>query len=349
MAEKYLAEVSRFKDQYLQLFDPDLLIFPPPELLKKENIQNSLYSEIFKEGSLIYEPPPRYKFRVLKDLMTRIENAITDPEEDEISDELMSLLTNLLAERLPSELDQAQRQSYVTYTVPKSSLNEPSNRVTILESRNLIATSGGTGYRTWEAALHLANYICSSEGKKSVKGKNILELGAGTGLLSITATKCLGAKFVLATDGDDNTVDNIGTNIILNNFGCLGIKTIEAATLKWGMSLDQKVKGACDSYDIVLGADITYDLRIIPLLVSTLRDLFDEYPNIEVLISATVRKEETVACFVKACETNEFLVKSISRDVPPLAQQSGLFYTSTVPIRIFSIRRLAPKKDPFAI
>ena len=38
-----------------------------------------------------------------------------------------------------------------------------------------------------------------------------------------------------------------------------------------------------------------------PALVATIRDLFELYPKTEVVISATVRNEDTLDAFLKAC------------------------------------------------
>ncbi len=38
-----------------------------------------------------------------------------------------------------------------------------------------------------------------------------------------------------------------------------------------------------------------------PALIATIRDLFELYPGIKFLISATVRNEETIVGFLRAC------------------------------------------------
>lgn len=50
-----------------------------------------------------------------------------------------------------------------------------------------------------------------------------------------------------------------------------------------------------------LTCDQTYDLKSMPGLVATIRDLFELYQDIRVLISATVRNEKTLANFLRAC------------------------------------------------
>lgn len=149
----------------------------------------------------------------------------------------------------------AQQKSYVTYTAPSQALNAP--QIILLEARSLLGSSGTTGLRTWEAALHLGTYLFSSESEGLVAGKNIIELGAGTGFLSILCAKHLGAKHVLATDGDGGVVDDLTRNIYLNGLDRSGL--INTALLRWGHVLvdeDFETREGALECDLVLGADV---------------------------------------------------------------------------------------------
>lgn len=163
-----------------------------------------------------------------------------------------------MAQPLPSGSAAAQQKSYVTYTAPSSDPNSP--RVTVLEAPSLLASSGTTGFRTWEAALFLAAYLSSSGRNHLVTGKNVLELGAGTGFLSILCAKRLGAQRVLATDGSQEVISDLKSNIQLNEVK--GGALIQTAILQWGHAL---IGGVADcrekksSYDLVLGADVVSD------------------------------------------------------------------------------------------
>lgn len=154
-----------------------------------------------------------------------------------------------------SDIDLAQQKSYVTYTTPIQSSEAPS--ITTLEARSVLASSGNTGARTWEAALRLGGYLFSDAGRHHVAGKNVLELGAGTGLLSILCAKYLDARFVLATDGSGEVVDSIQSNLYLN--GLEGAGKIQADVLKWGHAIvGGMVEGQEEArhYLLILGADI---------------------------------------------------------------------------------------------
>ena len=73
-------QLDLFCRQYLQLqLD---LNYPGEELLRIDAFQQSLYTRLFKENAIPHPPPPRYQFRVLKELLRRIEQSIQDWEED---------------------------------------------------------------------------------------------------------------------------------------------------------------------------------------------------------------------------------------------------------------------------
>ena len=133
---------------------------------------------------------------------------------------------------------------------------EPEAIITISERRHLVSGSQTTGYRTWEGALHLATYLLSRDGQDLIRGKNVLELGAGTGLLAILCAKRLGAAHVRATDGDEGVVEALEENFALNN---LGETKAQAKLLRWGDPLDESrphVDSKVLSCDVVIGADV---------------------------------------------------------------------------------------------
>lgn len=165
----------------------------------------------------------------------------------------MGYLGLLLASPPLSELEAAQQKTYVTYTLP---FQEPLS-VTILESRGLILAEGTTGMRTWEAALRLGTYC--TQNPTLVQGKSILELGAGTGFVSLLCAKCLDAQYTFATDGDVGVVESIQTNMFLN--GLEGRPNMDAAVYRWGHSLastilEREDTGGDRKFDVAFGADV---------------------------------------------------------------------------------------------
>lgn len=168
---------------------------------------------------------------------------------------MTNCLADLLAKHIPLASEAAQQKCYLTYTAPLSSLDCP--ELTLLEARSVLASSGTTGLRTWEAALSLGTFLFSPGGSDLIRGKTILELGAGTGFLSILCAKHLGARFVLATDGNADVVRDLDSNLALNKIKDTNL--IIAAVLEWGHMLSDNILNSFEenmTYDLVFGADV---------------------------------------------------------------------------------------------
>jgi hypothetical protein len=252
----------------------------------------------------------------------------------------MNSLSSLLSSRVPSDADLAQQKSFVTYTIsPLPSNFNDIPTITLHESRNVVAAAGTTGLRTWEAALHLGNYLCKNA-DTLVYGKSILELGVGTGYVSVLCAKHLGASHVLSTDGSDDVISGLSTNFYLN--GLQDDTIIEGKELKWGQALlggEHPQWNAGRHIDLVLGADLTYDGSSIPALVSTFGELFDLYPRIKIIIAATIRNPTTFQRFLEACRGNRYAVEDIEFEVPKEEMQEGPFYSNKDPIQLCIITK----------
>ncbi len=242
----------------------------------------------------------------------------------------MTSLSKLLASPIPSEVTAAQQKCYVTYHL--SALAAVSGAVphlTVFESRSIISASGTTGLRTWEAALHLGQYLCANPA--TIKGKRVLELGAGTGYLSLLCTKYLEAVHCLATDGSDDVITNLPDNIFLN--GLQESDNITPMELRWGHALvgtEEATWNGGRSVDVVLGADVTYEKSVIPALVATLVEIVTLFPRAQILISATERNIRTFEAFQDATSRSGFTIETLGFKVTPRTDQTGPFYSDQI-------------------
>ncbi|KAG9248208.1 putative methyltransferase-domain-containing protein [Calycina marina] len=341
LTETAKEQLRRFCRQYLQLHHHTDIEFPSPEHLRTSSFQDCIYAKLYQEGAVKYSPPQRYQLRALKELTRRIEASITDWEEDGISDDLMNSLSSLLSSPIQPEATGSQVKSYVTYTV--SALDTPTERehatITLLESRNILSAGGVTGFRTWEAAMHLGNYLCANQ--SLVQGKHILELGTGTGYLSILCAKYLQAAHVIATDGSDDVVSSLSTNFHLND---LEDRNMEGKELKWGHALIGSEHPQWNSgrpIDLVVASDVTYD-GIHVALVATFVELFDLYPNLKILIGSTVRNEATYELFLTRCQNNKLSIEHVKYDMVELKDQDGPFFPVLAPVKLCFITRTKP-------
>ncbi|KAL2263908.1 hypothetical protein VTK26DRAFT_4468 [Humicola hyalothermophila] len=332
-----IPQVARFCRQCLQLETaPD---YPDGELLREEHVQEAVYKRLFAQD-VTAPPPRRYQLRILKELIARIESSIQDWDEHGISDNLMSALTELLSQPLPDEIIAAQQRCYVTYHLSllqaESAVEDPN--ICLLESRHLISAAGTTGLRTWEAALHLGQYLCRNP--SLVKDKCILELGTGTGYLAVLCAKYLGSDHVIASDGSDEVVDKVSDSFFLN--GLQESDKASAKELKWGHALvgtEEQAWNGGRTVDVVLGADITYDVSVIPALVATLEELAGLFPGVSILIAATERNRATFERFLEVCGKRGFVVSHEPFPVPAKAEQNGPFYSDGTPIHICKLKK----------
>ncbi|KAK4167881.1 putative methyltransferase-domain-containing protein [Cladorrhinum sp. PSN259] len=326
-------EVARFYWQCLQLDSaPD---FPDGKILREEAVQEAIYERVFAVEADVKPLPERYRLRILKELTSRIESSIVDWDEHGVSDNLVEAMGELLSHPLPTEAVTAQQRNHVTYHL--SLLKEDAN-IILLESRFLISGSGTTGLRTWEAALHLGQYLCANP--SLVKGKRVLELGTGTGYLAVLCAKHLDSEHVIATDGSEDVVNNLPDNFFVNDLE--GSDKVTASELKWGHALvgteEQEWNGG-RKVDVVLGADLTYDFSVIPALVGTLDELAVLSPGVAILTAAPERNRATLESFLEACQTRGFDVSYEDFPVPPRSEQKGPFYSDLTPIHICKLTR----------
>lgn len=81
MESQVQQQIELLRRQYFQVVEPSQLLLPPKVVLKRSDVQSSIYNSLFHE-SVIYSPSERYKLRVLKLLVDAMTQAVDEPEED---------------------------------------------------------------------------------------------------------------------------------------------------------------------------------------------------------------------------------------------------------------------------
>lgn len=205
--------------------------------------------------------------------------------------------------------------------------NIDGGKIWIQETPRLISGSGTTGLRTWEAALFLSHWIVSHRDR--FKDKRVLELGAGTGLVSLTLLKSADIKSLLITDGNSTLIDALSTNFQLNGI-TYPSSSMSCQQLWWGQDTVPKS-------DIIVAADVTYDSSIVPSLVGCLEEGLETAK--EAYIAATVRNNQTLKVFEEA------LSDKLSWDVVEYCEEPSklnqrVWYPPTTPgIKIYRIEK----------
>nr|XP_020461595.1 protein-lysine methyltransferase METTL21E-like [Monopterus albus] len=106
----------------------------------------------------------------------------------------------------------------------------------------------------WPSAMVLCHFLETNKDKYNLTDKNVIELGAGTGLVTIVSS-LLGAK-VTATDLPD-VLGNLQYNVTRNTKGrCKYIPLVTELT--WGQEVEQRFPHATHCFDYILAADVVY-------------------------------------------------------------------------------------------
>lgn len=131
-------------------------------------------------------------------------------------------------------------------------------------------TAQSTGVTLWQAAPRLARYIAEeTAAEELVRGKSILELGAGLGLCGMVAHH-LGAENVVLTDADTITLQRMRTNLEKNcpreDKSTKDDNSISCRQLIWNNVSQME---DCGQFDTVLGADVIYTIESLDPLFDT--------------------------------------------------------------------------------
>ena len=249
--------------------------------------------------------------------------------------------------------------TWETYAVPAaaSASSASSDGQEMFEIRTMKA--GRTGARmTWSAAPVLLDYLSLKDGLKDINLKNfdgslldmtletdsdglrthsfynynILELGGGSGFLSVGLAKALRSSSdpatyrtkVMCTDSDTNTIKNMRYNVTENNES----KTIAVQKLDWSdddiggdkfaSALERTFKAKNTTQDVVedqnssfdpisllthvIGSDVHFGHQTLQPLSSIIAAIKYRNPTVQVIIMLKERSENGVADLVSEIE-----------------------------------------------
>ncbi|XP_041836790.1 methyltransferase like 21e [Melanotaenia boesemani] len=128
----------------------------------------------------------------------------------------------------------------------------------------------------WPSAMVLCHFLETNQDKYNLADKNVIELGAGTGLVTIVSS-LLGAK-VTSTDLPD-VLGNLRYNVLCNTKGrCKYIPLVTELT--WGQDVDQRFPRATHCFDYILAADVVYAHPYLNELMDTFDYLCQENTKI---------------------------------------------------------------------
>ncbi|GFR05593.1 protein-lysine N-methyltransferase EEF2KMT [Trichonephila clavata] len=206
----------------------------------------------------------------------------------EYSDELMKTYTDILA------TTDDGRISYHSYKID-------SFCTITLQEESCIVVKNTTGLQTWEAAKYMSEWCIRNP--LNFDRQIVLELGSGIGLLGIVILKfCNPLKYIF-TDKSPEVLKLLSSNIEIN-IHKLENPVIEQHQLFWS---DITEKEAHSFYpDVILGADIVFDIDTIGSLVLALKILLIK-ESACAYIASTIRNPETNNKFLAELGTAGFI------------------------------------------
>nr|XP_043872644.1 protein-lysine methyltransferase METTL21C-like isoform X1 [Solea senegalensis]XP_043886609.1 protein-lysine methyltransferase METTL21C-like isoform X1 [Solea senegalensis] len=137
----------------------------------------------------------------------------------------------------------------------------------------------------WPAALALCSFLENNREMVNLQGKEVLELGSGTGLVAIVAS-LLGAS-VTATDLPE-VLSNLRANVMRNTRGrCRQLPQV--TTLSWSFEMERTFPASVYRYDYVLAADVVYHHDFLKELLATMKHFCQ--PGTTVIWANRVRME----------------------------------------------------------
>lgn len=135
------------------------------------------------------------------------------------------------------------------------------------------------GHYLWNAAPTLTQYL--EEHRACVADKDVLELGAASGLPSIVCDK-LGARRVVSTDyPDPNLMQNLAHNLEQN--GCEAPHTVAQGYI-WGADVAPLLAHAPEGFDLILMSDLIFNHQAHPALLDTVDRCLAKRPGAQVLV-----------------------------------------------------------------
>eukprot|EP00960_Hanusia_phi_P035492 751748-Hanusia_phi.AAC.1 len=164
------------------------------------------------------------------------------------------------------------------------------------------------GGHLWKASLVLLEFLEKKE-KENFKGKRILELGAGEGVLAEALSR-MGAH-VTATErgGGDGCLDRLKKRAEMTRNAGLNMKAVE---LEWGeKGLEASGEDLAETFDFVILSELFYDQESHEDLLWTLRQATS--PG-SVVYSVFCDRPFSFMFFALLHDTDEFDVEEIAEE-----------------------------------
>lgn len=276
--EKFFLSVTKNKNELLSFFENEAfqsLNIEAQKQILEVTVKNPLCTK--------YAPPLKYQKFFLRCLHDSVEKF-----GSEFSDDLMKTYTDILA------TNDDGRVNYHSYKINR-------NCTITLQEDSCIVVKNTTGLQTWEAAKYLSEWCIKNP--VNFERQIVLELGSGIGLLGIVVLKfCNPLKYIFS-DKSPEVLKLLSSNIQIN-IQNLNNSAIEQLQLFWSDITEKEANSLFP--DVILGADIVFDIDTIGSLVLALKILLIKNTSCA-YIASTIRNPETNNKFLAELGTAGFI------------------------------------------
>ena len=248
----------------------------------------------------------RYRQRVLKPIVA----ALQKDRSIELSESLIELYMEGLSLTADGSAAAASASAWSCLTFD---LRE--GTTLRLRTRETVGGGAETGCVLWDAARALSAWLLEGgSAVPSLSGLQVIELGAGPGLVGLCVALCSEARLSL-TDVVPETLDNLRHNAAL--LPAPAASRVDVRTLDWleveaseasggqsvpGSEAVEQQDSASDlalSPDLIVAADVVYEPSLVPPLIATIRTLLCRRPGARALVAAE-RRGEAWGIFLQA-------------------------------------------------
>lgn len=181
--------------------------------------------------------------------------------------------------------------------------SEPQNcrQVLIHQVTERQSAQEDVGFVMWPSAVALSRWLVSNP--QVVKGRTVLELGAGCGLTGLVAAT-LSPSHVILSDFNPKVLENLERNIVLNNASstrAIGLDFYQQSGQSTIRSWIDVNGNNCPAVDVVLAADMICQPDDAVAAAKTIHDAL--LPNgVAIVICADAKHRFGVDCFERECQ-----------------------------------------------
>ncbi len=165
-----------------------------------------------------------------------------------------------------------------------------------------------SGQKLWCGSLCVSNYLFQHS--SYVVNKAVIELGAGTGVVSILSSK-LGAAHVIATDHDKLSLDHMVDDFARNNV------EIDVERLDWFApdvsTIHSKLSSVGTANVLLLAGDVLYKAILLDPFFTTVHMLLQGKENAELLLCHIPRAGVTQEQVQEAAKSKKLSVEILPR------------------------------------